>query len=70
MTTRFVSTRPSHMRLAKPFVPPWRWLPPLLVSSRYSVPSISMRPPAMRLAQRPTLLPAAAGSPKYPSGRR
>ena len=64
MTTRLVSTRLSQRRLAKFFVPPCRWLGPLLTSSEYSLPSMVMRPDAMRLAQRPTLLPEAAPSKK------
>ena len=68
MTTRLVSTRLSQTRLAKLFVPPCRWFCPLFTSSAYSSPSTVIRPKAMRLAQRPTLLPAAAPSWKYPSG--
>ena len=50
-------------RLANPVGPPCRWLGPLLTASRYSLPSSVKRPPAIRLAKRPGVLPKQAPSP-------
>jgi hypothetical protein len=42
---------------SNPVLPPCRWLPPLLASSVYSLPSRVNLPLAMRLAYRPTIEP-------------